>query len=391
MNEQYMSAKCLDDYEACFYEQTDLLNEVRDMENNSEWIEGVASSDIRLDSLFPMEVFDKASMYGIDETIAMETAQSGTKLIVTDGSRVLPIRDCARTALMETAKLQGSALTRMNPTVYAECLNYGFSVARGSSILLVRYGKVSSCHSDAEGNGYAVMPISELLESTIETAESLFGQLDFKAGYNSHSYTQAVWELPDSKRELSELYQSALEAVNCTPRRQSEIMPCLRFGSSDTSGSCATLIPLFRAGDRYVRLSDGVRIRHTRGRNGEYGMELYRKEIRDIYAKFTDSAEIMKDLAATDIYNAENCVVSLCRKFNIPKKYGEAAREEVSRYSGILSAFDIYLAMSIIPADAEAKRAPQYIVSNLDETVARIARIQDWDEYDVGGMVSWKD
>lgn len=391
MNERCLSAKCLDDYEAAFSDQTDLLKEVRDMEDNSEWIEGVASNDIRLDSLYPMEVFDKASLYGIDEALAMETAQSGTKLIVTDGSCVLPVRDCAKTALTETAKLQGTALGRMNPTMYAECLNYGFDVARGSSILLVRYGKLSSCHSDADGNGYAVMPISELLESTIETAESLFGELNFKAGYNSHSYTQAIWELPDSKRELTELYRSALDAVNCNPRRQVEIMPCLRFGSSDTSGSCAALLPLFRTDDRYIRLSDGVRIKHTRSRDGEYGVDLYRKEIRDIYAKFVDSAEILKNLAAVDIYNAENCVVSLCRKFNIPKKYGEAAREEVSRYGGILSAFDIYLAMSVIPADAESRNAPQYIVSNLDETVARIAKIQDWDEFDVGGMVSWKD
>ena len=57
--------------------------------------------------------------------------------------------------------------------------------------------------------------------------------------------------------------------------------------------------------------------------------------------------------------------------------------------SNSLTAHDVYLAMTAAVAEAESKDAGRQVVLGLDEAVSRIAQIQDWKDYDVGGTVTW--
>lgn len=384
--------KRLDCYEMHFNrgEEDALIAEVNEMEANSSWVHDINSSSMELYGMDgPMFARGAADDYHLDYELALDTADNGTGLLVNTGYSYELVRDTARSSLYETAKLNGSALGRMCPTLLSDTLNNGLQVAKGSTLMLMRYGKASALHSNAEG-GYQVMPISELLRITLSMIHRRFGTGDFIEGYNSHGYTSAIWELPDAQQKILDIYAKALLGLGS--RYPVNFMPAIRFATSDTAASCATLEPVFYfpKTNAAVRFVDGVRVRHSK-RGKDSAMDVFETEAEDMFARFEESAEAIKKLASITIYNGCNAVVSLCNKLGIAKKYGEAARIEMERLTvggqGV-SAHDLYLCMTEALAEAENSNASNSVIRDLEEKLAKILKA-DWTEHDVGGVVAW--
>ena len=360
------------------------------MEDNSVWIADIRSAGMELEAMDgPLFAKDASERYHLNYELALDTADSGTKLILDTGGRYELLRETARPSLCETAKLFGSALGRMSPYLFAETINNGLTVAKGSTLMLMRYGKASALHSNADG-GYQVMPISELLQITVDMIQRRFGTGDFIQGYNSHGFTTAIWELPDAQQKILEIYKKALAGIGS--RYTVNFMPAIRFASSDTAASCATLEPVFSVPktNAYIRFADGVRIKHTK-RGKESAMEEFKEQADAMFSKFEESAETISKLANITIYNGCNCVVSICKKLQIAKKYGESARIEMEHLTAggsCVTAHDLYLCMTEVIAEAENCNASETVLRNLEEAIARIPRM-DWAEHDVGGIVSW--
>lgn len=451
--------KCLDSYEANFGHGPEaeqrLFDEVKEMEANSKWEYGIGSKSLSLSPISaPIFAEDVARTYGLDVDLAKDTSMdSGTHLVLHrfyNGASVWAkcVRSTARNSLYETAKLNGTALGRMGADKLAETLNNGLAVAKGTSIILERYGKISAVHSDAAG-GYKVMPISELLDIVKEEVGTKFGRMIFKKGHNQHSYTSAIWYLPDAKNALTKAYATALSNAVSNRYDPQVFMPAIRFFASDTAASAARVIPLFVSPNGYeIRLVDGVQVRHERkakketqptptGNTGPVagqqslfgptvtangltgvvlagmssstpkpsapaadeldGVDLFRKEVKNLYAMFTDAVKKAGELSKVEIWNGENCIVSLCKKFSISKKYGDAAREEVRNLTltlgpdECLSAHDIYLAMNRVVTEAVQKGATTKAINFHAEAVAKVLSVTDWSEHDVGGVVAWKE
>ena len=357
--------KRLDCYERYFMrgEEEGLLSEVQEMEDNSVWIADIRSAGMELEAMDgPLFAKDASERYHLNYELALDTADSGTKLILDTGGRYELLRETARPSLCETAKLFGSALGRMSPYLFAETINNGLTVAKGSTLMLMRYGKASALHSNADG-GYQVMPISELLQITVDMIQRRFGTGDFIQGYNSHGFTTAIWELPDAQQKILEIYKKALAGIGS--RYTVNFMPAIRF-------------------------ADGVRIKHTK-RGKESAMEEFKEQADAMFSRFEESAEIISKLANITIYNGCNCVVSICKKLQIAKKYGESARIEMEHLTAggsCVTAHDLYLCMTEVIAEAENCNASETVLRNLEEAIARIPRM-DWAEHDVGGIVSW--
>lgn len=373
--------------------EQELLQEVKDMEENSDWVPGIVSSAMELEAidgpLFAKDVSDRCH---VNYELALDTADSGSKLILNTGYEYKLLRETARTSLCETAKLFGSALGRMTPYLFSETINNGLHVAKGTTLMLMRYGKASALHSNAEG-GYQVMPISELLKIVINMIQKRFGTGDFIRGYNSHSLTTALWELPDAQDRILKVYQNALNSAGVASRYPVNYMPAIRFASSDTAACCATLDPVFYVAKTNVALTfvDGVRIKHTkRGQTGDL-MELFAEQADGLFAKFEESADVIAKLASIEIHNGCNAVVSLCSKFGIAKKYGEAARVEMEHLTAggsSVTAHDLYICMSEAVAEAERCNASPKVIRDMEEALAKIPRV-DWAEHDRGGIVAW--
>lgn len=389
-------------------EEAELLAEVVTMEENSQWLTGIRSTDLELRALdgrplfqdedfgdLPVMTVKSAIGWGMDEDLTEETWATGMRLVLGTGRSYGLVRNTAYGGLCSTALSSGSACGKLldkDPVDFAKYINLGFTVARDSSVALMRYGKISALHSNAEG-GYAIMPISDLLKITMDVIDRRFGTGDFIGGSNTHGFTAARWMLPDAQQKLLEVYTKALNAAGGRTQYPINMMPVLRFSSSDTGSNCATLEPMFLVPktNAPVRFTEGVRIRHSK-RGGKEPMEAFREGAEDLFAKFEESAEAITRLASTWIYNGCNACVSFCNKVGIAKKYGEAARIEVERLAvgrNTITAHDLYLAMTEVLAEADRCDASETTKLNLDEALARFLKA-DWSEHDVGGTVAWK-
>lgn len=416
--EKEKNTRGLDSYE--FYaakgsEET-LIDEVNLMEKNSQWIPAILSKDIKamaIDgaALFADETSDQPLIttsacvrYGMDPDLVEETTNYGMGIAVGLGHEVALMRDTCYDGLCNAVKISGSALTNLlkkdrkteagidGRVGFSVIINTAATVARGTSLALMRYGKLSALHSNAD-SGYEVMPITRLMEISMKALRDRFGTVEFEEGYNSHSLTVAKWSLPDAQSRLLSMYQKAIDA-NGGSLYAMNAMPVVAFSSSDTSESSATLRPMFRLGRNGTCISfcDPIKVKHTkRGHGNKSALEDFEEQAGKLYAKFEESAELIAELASITIFNPCNCVVSLCNKFDIAKKYGEAARAEVEDISGgaPMSAHDVYLSMTEAIAEAIRLGASEQTITRLEEAVAKTLHA-DWTEHDVGGVVAWK-
>lgn len=390
--DEFIERRRSDDYEYAAGSYDELMHEVMAMEENSTWIPGVITNKITVhDTPLPLAVPEMAEQLGMPEDILGETADNtGTHVFVNYGGKNYCVRRCGMTSLYDAAKLNGSALGRMEPWRLADTLNNGLAVARGSTLMLERYGKAAAFHSDSAG-GYMIMPISELLQITDETLRNRFGNTIFISGYNSHEYTSCMWYLTGAKQRIMDQYVTVV-ARNGGSHHKLDFTPAIRFSASDTAASSAMLVPYFMLSKRVgFRLCDGVAVRHERKTRGQEGIEAFREKANEVWAKMDETTEALEALCKHQIYNWENCIISICKKLGISKKYGEYARADAERYAQnepCVSANDIYLSMVQMLDYAVQLNASSTTMTLLEEAIAKIVRI-DWDEHDVGGTVAW--
>lgn len=394
-----MNIKSKDIYERFFgggKDNQDLFcAEIRESDENSKWTEITINQCELVDLGLPMERMtnDVGKLYHLDEELVEDTAENGTRLMLLGEGIPFLVRRAALPSIFQTAKLNGSALGKMDPLRLAQTINNGFAVGSGKALALERYGKLSACHSAGEG-GYAIMPIPELCDIAIKELEEKFGYIEMDNAYHSHEYSRATWQLVDAQSAMMSKYQSVLQKY----MEQEHIpmyMPAARFSSSDTANSCATLEPVFLTNEgSELRFTAGVSIKHKRAPAGELQpMDAFQQGCKELFAKFDESIEMMEELAKREVYHAENFVISVCKKLKIAKKYGEAARdyaECLAAGRAYVDGHSMYLAMTNIISSAKEYGASGRTLLELDEKISQIPTL-DWAEHDVGGTVAWSD
>ena len=178
-----MSSKIFDDFQEMFHDESEFIDSIRDMENNSEWLPEIPRKELQVIPLDgPMFVADAVAKYGVDHDTAHDTAVNdlhggyGTNLMVQYQGTTWCLRDTGRATLYTTAGLIGPANANMVKAEgfadLAQCLNIALRYAKGNGLLLLRYGKLSALHSGAS-DGYAIMRISELVRITKEKLNTM--------------------------------------------------------------------------------------------------------------------------------------------------------------------------------------------------------------------------
>lgn len=394
INCQRTDPHLFDEFEMRTEYPDEFRSELMDQEDNSEWITGIPTNEMTLESVIGFESQMAEDKYGFDPDVCLETAsEDGSQLILSTYNGGELVRKCAIDSIERAAGITGPALSRLKKGVYADTLNSCLNAVpeNRTSMLLRRYEKLSSVHGDGK-NGYEIMPPLRLYDYTVDALESRFGKPLFKGGSISHTDVCCAWTLPQAKAELMQKYRDALQRANAVSYYPINFLPGAVFRTSDTSESSAMLIPGFYfSRNRFLRFADGVSVRHIKNPERS-GCEIYRNEVSNIFAKFEDAAENIAKLAGITVYHPENCIVRLCTKFKIAPRYGEGARSEICRLTqgASCTAHDIYLAMSECLAEAEYQNAGRSVKDKLEESIASIAKITDWAEYDIGGTVAWK-
>lgn len=374
-----------DAYEFMTDDYADFKNEVNSFEKDSEWIEGVRSSRLKINSFEPVETPILAASLGIDANVIFDTAEN-SKLYLKYGEDSYMVRDTAVKSLTETAKISGSALGRIPTFDLAEVLNRCLKAAKGDSIMLKRGDKVCACLSDS----YKIMPISELINITEKVLTEKFGELKFVRGENNYTYTTALWELPEVQDELLDKYDASVKQ-HSRSLHEHNFMPAVRFLTSDIGMYAASLFPEFRMKNgAYVRINSGIKVEHKSG-GGSDRLEVFESNAHTIFAKFCDLSKTMAAMANCCISYPLNALVGICKKASIPKRLASDAYEEIERFcAGGRSCYmdDIYLSIAGSVADAGMNGLSTQKQLALEESAAKILNYK-WKDFDVAGVVTW--
>ena len=391
-----MEQRGMDTFEFSTGDENALREEIEIMEDNTEWIENLQSNGFTVTEIEnPMEAEELSEEYGIPADYLRDICeQEGTHLIAHNDGKSWPIAATAIGTLGETAKLYGAAFERMTHTLRAQTYSNGLTTARGRSLVPVRFGRAAAFHSWGEKSGYLIMPQTMLFDDTVACLQNKFGKIQFSEGIIRHDFTRACWELPEAQERLLDKYREILMGKKSL-YDISKMMPCARFSTSDTAKYAATLQPEFKMKSGsfcYIRFGNAISVRHEKHRDGLEGIDLYDKEIEQIWAKFDESIEQIQKLTEIPIYNGANCVVSLCNRYNISKRYGDQARQEISDYQeagAVITAHDVYLSICNAVGEARWIGVSPKVIENLEENVSRILSAE-FSEHDVGGVVAWK-
>ena len=87
---------------------------------------------------------------------------------------------------------------------------------------------------------YSVLEIDQLLDGLQNKMDERFPGNRFSSGYVDHSITSASWTLPSQRERLLDKYMKLLAAEG-KASMAAELMPGIRFSTSDTATSSASL------------------------------------------------------------------------------------------------------------------------------------------------------
>ena len=269
--------KRFDDYVFYTADESEFLTEISEMEKNSVWMPGIPRTALTVLPWMPPCSFRKpwtsTTSTPTWPVIPWMMPAQVSHLMVQYQGQTWCLRDTGRMTLYTSAGQIGPANGNMvKAEAYsdlAKSMNLGLKYAKGNALLLIRYGKLSALHSGAS-DGYCVMPISELLAATKNALNKRFGVPQFKEGSNSHSYTSAIWELPDVQSELVNKYQQALSTA-VSRNHSANWMPMVRFSTSDTATSSAVLMPKLKpsSGGYAFCIGKGIRVEHMMKTSGQ--------------------------------------------------------------------------------------------------------------------------
>jgi hypothetical protein len=321
------------------------------------------------------------ALHTVDANLAIDSADNGTSLLLTHELSQYLLRKCALPSLYESAKISGSALGKMSPEALADTLNLCFPVSTDGSLACIRAGKCAAVLSD----GYLVMNTKDVFETAVRNVKARLGKMEFRAGYNSHSYSSITYDLPEFQEQFIKLYQNALvSGSGSVGYRGVSFMPGVRICTSDTGFCAATVIPTFRtlSPKGYpvnMSLCNPIKVEHRkRGHESECGMDAFQNATESIFGKFNDTIEMVEKMAKTAIFYPMNVIDSLGRKIGLPKKYIiEAKTSHEALGTGCCTMHDVFLSFYDGFADVENEKARL----DLEEKVLRILTM-DWKYYD---------
>lgn len=394
-------ARIHDNYGFATKSRDEFVKEIKEIQADSAWDEEVPADTLKITHIQPIDSYMLSEKYGIDQDILADTAdEEGTKLLLQEGNEINGTIQCLRDTgyygLLQTAiGLSGSGIKRLwkrSRDLFVESMNE-FLKSNGNSMKVYRScGKVSGVFSQT----YKVMEIPELFEISEEAFAKRLGDSSFESGELTHSLTSCGWALPDIKEKLMDSYHEAVNSINYNL----DFTPSVKLVSSNTGSASAMLLPMLKSDNgRQFPLGRGVRIRHDNRNIGKYttgcGMNDFKQQANEIFPRFMDSMEALKNMAQCDIEYTQNAFIAACNWAfgnNVPSKYASAALDSFMDITegDPCSMHDIFIGICDIATEASKNGASLERRAAIDDALARFYGYRgDWGDFDISGTVAW--
>ena len=373
-----------DNYAATFMQEEPFLAFLSEREANAAW-ETRHAKDLRLEALEGKTAIltPPAGTSVLEAKEIIEDTMENTRLLLKARDIVYPVRGCAVTSLLKRAKINGTALNKVEKPVLARILNHCLRVATGDALLRIADGKVSAVHA-GDRNDYCILEIPELFNRTAEYLEKEFPSRTFAGGSFEHSMVTAVWELT-GETELIKAYQDALTLHGV---EYEELKPAIRLTSSDAAFSGANLYPTMFTGKRggTITLGNPLKLEHRDGaalKDFDAQLELLCSQYKLAIGKLTKLLDI-------EIRNPVNCLLRVCKHIGIGKKLAYETSEQFKVLNGEdpCTAHDVYFGINEVVFMLQCDGASGSKIVRMEEMVARALAVR-WSDYDIPGDFKW--
>ena len=378
-------------------EYPDLRKAQQALEDSTIWEENVAPPAITaMDSPMAAEAYFNTPGNTIPKEILLDTADN-FGLMIAYNNKEACLRNCAYPSLLSTIEIRGLGLLKPEKYQQAIALTALLTGSRNYSSVMSRGGKVCAIVSPK----YNHMPIPELLEIT-DHLDAYLGTPDFVSGCVSHALTVAKFEYPDAAKDVTDTYGKILATHGRSLAPGEKLTPVVEFRSSDTTGEAAKLLTYLQISPGHLMpIGEGVRVNHVRptdcDENGNRmtALEKFRQEAQLLYSRLDyDMKELFPAMLNTPIEYPVNTFIGLCKKAQIPQKWGGPVEEELRAdwpdHSGC-TFLDVYEYLTSTTKKALEENTPHSErLLDLEEGIARIAHNRAlWTKYDLPGTVAW--
>lgn len=375
--------KCYDGYNTTFGSFPAMLDYHQFQSSHSQWIRCPVNglSVESLDKGSPNYYNPGAFAFGTDEDAINDTAEHLGLALRVNGE-LYPVRETAYKTLLDRAKIGGSALTKLKRDTLAEVLNECLHLYKSDALVLVRDEKVSAVHSGDETD-YSVLPIDELLERLGEALDDRFPYSEFAGGYADHAIVSGMWTLPAQKHSLLGAYAKALDACKL---KHDDLMPGIRFVTSDTGVAAAKVAALLIYDKYAVHIGSCISVEHRHNAT----VQNFADALGQLFAQFGDSIKKLEKLLDVYLNYPVNAMTRVCKKLALPKKAAVAAIEmfKDTYGGGIATAHDVFMAMQEIMFTLKTENTPPSKMLLVEENMARALTL-NWEEYDLARAVDY--
>ncbi len=374
-----------DKFSQSFSNPGDFLGFLDERARNSRWMTA-RSKDLSFEAMGrDLTPEDVTAPFGIseDEAVLLDTMENTSLLLKVNGYRY-PVRSCALKSVLERARISGYALSKESKAVFAEILNLCMGVASGDSLIRIADEKVSAVHG-GDPKDYAVMEMLPLFQHVCEFLDREFPGHHFVTAHFEHAMATAIWQLDGQSDEILDTYRREVAAKGLNPVN---VVPALRFTTSDVGMSGANLYPIFLHGngDRIIPLGYPIKTSHRNGVDLDY----FDSQLNLLYSRFRDAVKAQTGLLDTELQYPATAMLSVLKKIGAPKKASYEALDYFLATHGDApcTAYEIYMDMSDVIFSAQCEGATGTRIAQLEEIVARALHV-NWRDFDHPGPVSW--
>ena len=359
-----------DQHEKGFNNLADFMEYHELTEAGDRWM-AAAIKDLRVIALPEdrAKTGELAEWYQIDPDVMADTQQH-SKLLLKVGDAYHPLRNCALTSLCNRARISGESLHKLDQITLADILNWCLALYKEPAQVYYSHDKVSAVHS----KDYCRLPVTELMAVLTDAITKRFRGYLFESGYADAELSTASLKLMDNS--VLDAYCKELQALGKNP---TGLTPMLRFTTSNTAVSSASVNTYVRRGRLAVRLGTSIQVPHK----NKNTVKTFEEYCDMLYPKFVDTTVRLQELLHIRLEYPVKTMELVMAKIGIPKKLAANALQLYQAQHGINAAtvHDVYWGISEVLFLAEYDGVNGSELYALEDKVARALNVR-WTDYD---------
>lgn len=377
-----------DGFQQSFAQEPAFLDFLQRIQERSRWDRHKANAlqVIALDQGDPLtQTLRRQYAYDGREGVIDDTMEH-TRLLLKAQDELMPIRSCAIKTILDRARINGYALSKLSKPHLAQILNYCLQIAGGNALLWYSDGKVSAVHG-GDACDYAVLEIPALFDHTVQYLEEHYPGYTFAGGTFDHSMVTALWELT-GQDALVDTYREALDRHGLLRDEEESIRPAIRLATSNTGISGANLYPMLFVGSapKCIPLGSPIKEKHQLPAD----LDQFDRNLVQLFAQYDAGLQALSALLDIELAYPANVMQRVMKEVGAPKRL---AVEVVEQYRAQIgenpdTAHGVYCAMMEVLFVLQRDGAAGAKIAMMEENLARALHLK-WSSYDLPGEKNW--